>query len=71
MLHVGLDFPIDAIEEVLRSTVTELERNLYKTKNPGPKDDLEVILVLSFVREVYSVCFTIVFMIFRRKWIVI
>lgn len=45
MLHVGLDFPIDALEEVLRSTVTELERNLQKKKNPGPRDDLDVILV--------------------------
>jgi len=43
VLHVGLELPFDVIEEVLSSTIIELERNQIKLANPGPKDDPEVI----------------------------
>ena len=46
VLHVGLELPFDVIEEVLSSTIIELERNQIKLANPGPKDDPEVIAVI-------------------------
>ena len=45
MLHVGLELSFEVLEEVLASTVLELERNQAKMSNPGPKDDVEVVAV--------------------------
>ena len=38
MLHVGVALKFEVIEEVLESTVVELERNLQKLRSPGPTD---------------------------------
>jgi len=43
VLHVGLELSFEVLEEVLASTVLELERNQAKMSNPGPKDDVEVV----------------------------
>lgn len=45
VLHVGLELPFPVLEEVLSSTVLELERNQSKLAHPGPKDDVEAIAV--------------------------
>lgn len=45
MIHVDtVDLRVGNVVKVLKSTIFELERNKEKMLNPGPKDDVEVIL---------------------------
>ena len=45
MIHVDtVDLRVGNVVQVLKSTIFELERNEQKMLNPGPKDDVEVIL---------------------------
>lgn len=48
MLHVGVEVTYDHITKVLSAAIVELERNKLKLANPGPKDDVEVIMVRQF-----------------------
>ena len=68
VLHVGLELGFDVVEEVLASTVLELERNQMKLASPGAKDDPEVITVIP-----YSVLSRILLkpLLNRRRWIAI
>jgi hypothetical protein len=45
MIHVGVDLTFSQVEDVLAACVTELERNKEKIANPGPKDDVEQVMV--------------------------
>jgi K+/H+ antiporter YhaU regulatory subunit KhtT len=45
MIHVGVDLTFCQVEDVLAASVVELERNKEKIANPGPKDDVEQIMV--------------------------
>jgi hypothetical protein len=45
MIHVGVDLTFSQVEDVLAASVLELERNKEKIANPGPKDDVEQIMV--------------------------
>lgn len=45
MIHVEtVDLRVGNVLQVLRSTILELDRNEQKMLNPGPKDDVDVIL---------------------------
>jgi Fem-1 homolog b len=44
MIHVDtIDLRVGNVLAVLKSTIVELERNMDKMINPGPKDDVEII----------------------------
>jgi hypothetical protein len=45
MIHVGVDLTFSQVEDVLAASVLELERNKEKIANPGPKDDVEQVMV--------------------------
>jgi uncharacterized integral membrane protein len=45
MIHVGVDLTFSQVKDVLAASVLELERNKEKIANPGPKDDVEQVLV--------------------------
>jgi hypothetical protein len=45
MIHVGVDLTFSQVEDVLAACVLELERNKEKIANPGPKDDVEQVMV--------------------------
>jgi Fem-1 family protein b len=44
MIHVDTEIKITSVMDVLNSAITELHRNQGKLVNPGPKDDLEIII---------------------------
>jgi hypothetical protein len=45
MIHVGVHLTFSQVEDVLAACVLELERNNEKIANPGPKDDVEQVMV--------------------------
>lgn len=45
MLHVGVDVSFKNVTIVLEACAVELQRNKDKIANPGPKDDVETIMV--------------------------
>lgn len=45
MIHVGVQLTFSQVEDVLAACVLELERNKEKIANPGPKDDVEQVMV--------------------------
>jgi hypothetical protein len=45
MIHVGVDLTFSQVEDVFAASVLELERNKEKIANPGPKDDVEQVMV--------------------------
>lgn len=49
MIHVGVDLTFSQVEDVLAASVLELERNKEKIGNPGPKDDVEQVMVSSTI----------------------
>lgn len=44
MIHVGMGLRFNNVLKVLASCIIELEINLDKFKNPGPKDDLDIVM---------------------------
>lgn len=45
MIHVGVDLQLTQVINVLEASVIELMRNKEKIKGPGPKDDVDQIMV--------------------------
>jgi Fem-1 homolog b len=44
MINVDTEIKLSYVVQVLKSTIIELERNQEKIINPGPKDDVDVIV---------------------------
>jgi hypothetical protein len=45
MIHVGVHLTFTQVADVLAACVLELERNKEKIAKPGPKDDVEQVMV--------------------------
>jgi Fem-1 family protein b len=44
MLHVETELKFTHVLDVLNATISELERNQNKLVNPGPKDDVDIVI---------------------------
>lgn len=51
MLHIGVSLTFEHVKAVLSAAVTELERNQQKIENPGPRDDVDQIVVRNNYRN--------------------